>query len=78
MCVLIVDDGSTMISRALRVTKEYEGLGITRALKKHAERVSKELGVSTKAMVFGEDALVEKMQRENKKMVFKKVNIAYY
>ena len=73
VCVLLVDDGSTMITRALRVNKEYEGLGVTRTLKKHVERIFHDFGVLKKAMTFADPVLFEKIQRENKPIVFKKV-----
>ena len=66
-----------MITRALRVSEEYEGCGVTRALKKHVERVLKDVGVKRKAMTFGDPVFLEKVLREKTQIIFKKVNCYY-
>ena len=73
MCSQIVDEGRTMIVRSLRVSENCEGMGIARELKRHADFKAKQLGVTRKSMTFSTHYFFEKVQRENKRIVFNKV-----
>ena len=78
MCSHIVDEGRTMITRSLRVSENCEGRGIARELKRHADDKAKQLGVTRKSLTFTNKPLLEKVQRENKRILFNKVYCQHY
>ena len=77
MCVQLVDDDTTMITRALRVDVNYEGQGITREMRKYVGRMFKDSGLKWKTSTFGYPHVLEKARNENEHIVFYKVNTLF-